>query len=189
MIEVESTTHLEGTDKLRELVLYICKASEADDAFGSVKLNKLLFYSDFLSYLRYGSPITGQEYFKLEHGPAPRLMLPLMDNMRLNQQLAIAERKYRGKPQKKPVALYEADLTKFSAQEIDTVHQVLRIFQSHNAKEISDLSHQFTGWQLAGDRETIPYSSILLHKGELSAQERQWVQELDMTGVEELLCA
>ncbi len=189
MIEVQFTSHLEGTDKLRELVLYVCKASEADDAFGSVKLNKLLFYSDFLFYLRYGSSITGQEYFKLEHGPAPRLMLPLMDDMKIDKQLAIAERKYRGRPQKKPVALKEADLNKFSAREIDTVHQVLRIFQSHNAKEISDLSHQFTGWQLAENRETIPYSSILLHKSELTEQESQWVQELDMTGVEELLCA
>ena len=189
MPKIQFKTHLEGTDKLRELVLYICTASESDEAFGSVKLNKLLFYSDFLSYLENGTPITGQEYFKLEHGPAPRLMRPLIDDMKANEQLAIAERSYYGRQQKKPVALREADLTKFSAQEIAVVDQVLRAFQDHNGKELSELSHNFAGWQLAEEGETIPYSSALLHKGELTAQERRWAQEIDMTNVEELLCA
>lgn len=62
MPTIQSVSPLEGTDKLRELVLYVCTASEGDESFGSVKLNKLLFYSDFLSYLQHGIPITGQEY-------------------------------------------------------------------------------------------------------------------------------
>lgn len=182
-------SHLDGTDKLRELVLYVCTLSERDEAFGSVKLNKLLFYSDFLSYLEHGSAITGQEYFKLEFGPAPRLMRPLLDDMKANQQLVLADRNYHGRPQKKPLALREADLTKFSAQGIDIVNQVCRTFQAHNGTEISELSHNFPGWQLAEEGETIPYSSALLQKGELTAQESRWAQEIDMTNVEELLCA
>ncbi len=39
----ETKNSLTGSDKLRELVLYICAASEGDEAFGSIKLNKLLF--------------------------------------------------------------------------------------------------------------------------------------------------
>lgn len=182
-------TDLDGTDKLRELVLYVCTASEADEAFGSIKLNKLLFYSDFLTYLQYGTPITGQEYQKLEHGPAPRVMLPLLRDMQAAQQLAIADRSFFGKPQKKPVALREADLTRFSAQEIAVVDHVLRTFHKHNGMEISELSHTLPGWQLAEEGETIPYSSALLRRGELTTRERRWVQELDMTNVEELLCA
>jgi len=181
--------HLAGTEKLRELVLYVCTASESDEAFGSVKLNKLLFYSDFLSYLQHGTPITGQEYQKLKNGPAPRLMLPLLNDMKASAQLAIAARSYFGRAQKKPVSLREADLTKFSAQEIATVNQVLRAFQKHNGMEISELSHNFPGWQLAEEGETIPYSAALLHRGELTAQERQWAKELDLTNVEGLLCA
>lgn len=183
------TTQLEGADKLRELVLYVCKVSEADELFGSTKLNKLLFFSDFLCYLENGMSITGQEYFKLEHGPAPRLMLPLMRDMQTANQLAIAERKHFGKIQKKPIALREALLARFSGQEIAVVDYVIGKLKGFDGTEISELSHQFTGWELAEEEETIPYSSVLLDKGELTAQERQWVQELDMTGVEELLCA
>lgn len=69
------------------------------------------------------------------------------------------------------------------------MNQVLRTFQRQNGTEISELSHNFPGWQLADEGETIPYSSVLLHRRELTVQERQWAQELDLTGVEELLCA
>lgn len=189
MSTTQLKNNLEGADKLRELVLYVCAASESDEAFGSVKLNKLLFYSDFLTYLRHGVSITGQEYQKLKNGPAPRLMLPLLNDMQTEGQVAMAERRYFGHPQKRPVALREADLTKFSAQEIAVVNQVLRTFQRQNGTEISALSHNFSGWQFAEEGETIPYSSVLLHRRELTAQERQWAHDLDLSDVEELLCA
>jgi len=189
MPTTQSKNNLEGTDKLRELVLYVCTASEGDEAFGSVKLNKLLFYSDFFSYLQHGVSITGQEYQKLKNGPAPRLMLPLLNDMTELEQLAIAERRYYGHPQKKPVALREADLSRFSAQEIAIVSHVLRTFQNYNGMQISEFSHNVLGWQLAEEGETIPYSSVLLRRRELTAQERQWAHDLDLSGVEELLCA
>lgn len=183
------THHLEGTDKLRELVLYVCKASESDERFGSIKLNKLLFFSDFLFYLENGVSITGQAYQKLKQGPAPRLMLPLLNDMQTAKHLALAERKHFGKIQKKPVALREAHLTRFSGQEIATVDYVIGKLKGFNGTEISELSHQFTGWELAEEGETIPFSSVLLQSNPLTLQEQQWAQELDMTGVEELLCA
>ncbi len=182
-------THLDGADKLRELVLYVCKASETDEAFGSIKLNKLLFFSDFLSYIEHGVSITGQEYQKLKNGPAPRVMLPLLNDMQTAQQLAVAKRSYFGRVQKRPLALREANLARFSGQEIALVDYVMRTLKGHNGMEISELSHQFTGWELAEEGEIIPYSTAVLRSTPLTAQERQWAQELDMTGVEELLCA
>jgi hypothetical protein len=35
---------------------------ESDAIFDKAKLNKILFYSDFLAYFRTGKPITGQRY-------------------------------------------------------------------------------------------------------------------------------
>ncbi len=48
-----------STEKLRELVLYIADKCEEDRTFGAVKLNKILFYADFISFAEYGEPITG----------------------------------------------------------------------------------------------------------------------------------
>ena len=37
-------------EKFKELVLYISRRSEHDQAFGAIKLNKLLVFSDFYSF-------------------------------------------------------------------------------------------------------------------------------------------
>ena len=104
---------LDGTDKLRELILYICVACDADPYFGSTKLNKLLFFSDFAFFGATGRPISGAEYQKLENGPAPRIMKPLLDDMQERRELAIADRDRDGLPQKRPVALSLATAESF----------------------------------------------------------------------------
>ncbi len=58
-----------------ELLLYISKKCASDPKFGATKLNKILFYSDFLAYAQLGNSITGCEYQKLPHGPVPKRIL------------------------------------------------------------------------------------------------------------------
>ena len=41
-----------ATDKFRELILYIAQESEGDPNFGATKLNKILFFCDFLGLPR-----------------------------------------------------------------------------------------------------------------------------------------
>ena len=67
--------------KLRELILLIARSSERDEHFGATKLNKILFYSDFWAYRKLGRSITGEVYRKLEHGPAPKRLLPVVRRM------------------------------------------------------------------------------------------------------------
>ena len=64
-----TTARIQENDaKFRELILLIAVKSEGDSYFGETKLNMLLFYIDFLSYLELGLPITGQKYQKLAWG-------------------------------------------------------------------------------------------------------------------------
>jgi len=175
--------------RLRELILHVCRASEGDDRFGSVKLNKILFYSDFIAYLRFGESISGAEYFKLKNGPAPRIMLPLLKDMESAKEFALAERRYYNKTQKRPIALREAELTHFTADQIATVDFIVREFRNTSAAEISELSHQFLGWQAASEGETIPYFTGRAIQRELTEQEQQWAEEIDLTGVAEMLHA
>ena len=175
--------------RLREMVLYICQRSEGDEAFGSVKLNKILFYSDFARYGVDGSSVTGQEYQRLKNGPAPRAMKPLLDEMTAVGELVIAQRSYYGRPQKRPVALREAELSEFSAWDIAIVDKMISRFWCMNAAQISDESHKLPAWELAEEGETIPYSSVLLARRDLTQSERQWAHDLDMSGVEDMLAA
>jgi hypothetical protein len=160
-------------EKLRELILLISELSQIDQKFGAIKLNKLLFHADFSSFLTYGQPITGQEYFKLPQGPAPRRLKLLTEQMRKRQEFAWQEVEYFGRPQKRPIALRAPDLSVFSGAEVNLIHQTLEKFWNKNATEISDQSHLFLGWKAVHLHETIPYTTALVSRRSPTEHERK----------------
>src|SRR5215467_9574991 len=93
-MRIKSSNIQPNDEKFKELILYIASHSEDDPAFGATKLNKLLFFADFITYLRLGHPITGQEYQRLENGPAPRRMLPAKAELLLDNDIAISKPMY-----------------------------------------------------------------------------------------------
>jgi Protein of unknown function (DUF4065) len=148
--------------KFKELILLICARSEHDQKFGAIKLNKLLFHSDFSAYLTYGKAITGQDYFKLPKGPAPKRFLPITLQMQDAGDLAYKESEYYGHIQKKPIALRQPDVSVFTSQEIDLIHKIIQKYWNLSASEISERSHGFLGWLVARDKEIIPYPTALV---------------------------
>jgi hypothetical protein len=159
--------------KLRELMLYVCIKCGNDKRFGSVKLNKLLYFSDFYAYAYLGAPITGVEYFKLPNGPAPRRLIPIRDEMTAKGELGMQHVKLSpGYIQKRPVALRDPDLSVFSAKEIALVDDVINVFCNDNAREISDASHRMMGWRAARDNETIPYETVFVSNEPLTPLEQ-----------------
>jgi Antitoxin SocA-like, Panacea domain len=159
-------------DKLRELILHISRQSEGDPCFGATKLNKILFYADFLAYRNTGQAITGAEYQKLNHGPAPRQLKPLHDRMEREKAIAVRPNEYGGYQQKRTLALREPILGKFTAEEIALVDRIIQNLWGKSATEVSDLSHRFIGWHLAKLGETIPYGVALLTRRDPTEKER-----------------
>jgi hypothetical protein len=159
-------------DKLRELILYLSYLSEQDRHFGAVKLNKLLFYADFMAYLRFGRSITGQEYQRLEHGPAPRRLKPLIERMRKTGDIVVREDNIGGFRQIRTLAKREPKLAVFSGPEVALIDETIHRFRSISATEISEKSHDFLGWKLAELNETIPYSVALIGARHPTERER-----------------
>src|SRR5712692_10912782 len=149
-------------EKLRELIIYVSMLSAQDPKFGATKLNKLLFYSDFLAYQRFGMAITGQEYQALPQGPAPKRLKPVMEKIKRAGDLKEERRKSGRFQQIRPVSIRTADLSKFSGPEVDLVRDVVLRLWNLNATQISNESHLFLGWQLGIQGETIPYSTVLI---------------------------
>lgn len=148
---------LSKPDKFREAIIYISRKSELDPKFSVTKLNKILFFSDFVFFGQHGKSITGQKYSKLERGPVPKAMMPVSKEMEADGDLIIREGTYYGYPQKKPIALRDPHLEVFLAIEIAMIDSVIEQFWRFTAKEISGASHGFIGWQIADFKETIPY--------------------------------
>ncbi len=165
--------------KLGELILYISKKSAYDPHFGATKLNKILYFSDFIAYGRWGAAITDAEYQNLPKGPAPRRLIPVRDQLVKDGALAIQPVGLgTGYTQIRTVNLREPDLSVFRANDIALVDEVIEGLNSLNANNVSDLSHKLVGWKSTVVGDTINYATIFLSDEPLSEAEQKRAREL-----------
>jgi hypothetical protein len=162
--------------KFRDLILYIAHKSEADPRLGAVKLNKILFYSDFNAFRELGASISGATYQHLEEGPAPREMLPVRRAMLASEEAKIESRVYFGRKQDRLVPLRPVDQL-LSPDERRIVDEVISEFWHMDAKQISRYSHDEYGWRLTDEGESIPYSSALFSADPLTQEQIERGQE------------
>ena len=148
-------------NKLRQLVLLLAERSHDDPTFGLTKLNKLLFFCDFLAFRRRGRPLTGATYYKLPYGPVPRIveeeLLPKMESAGLCHEV---DATYYGKPQRVIVADRRADRSVFSSSDLQLIDEVLDGLRDSNGSQVSNLSHEFIGWQVVDLGEEIPFETV-----------------------------
>jgi hypothetical protein len=160
--------------KLKELILYVAQKSADDPRFGATKLNKILFFSDFLAYGELGRPITGVRYQRLDHGPAPVRLLPAQRELETEGAVQLVEVAHYTWTQKRLTPTRRADLSTFSATEIAVVDEVVDWLREFSATEVSALSHLERSWQIVADREEIPYEYVFLSNEPLTpADERR----------------
>jgi hypothetical protein len=162
----------ENEAKFKELILYVSQQCAGDPKFGAVKLNKILFFSDYLAYAQYGSAITNFEYQRLRNGPAPRRFVPIRDEMIEQRELGIQVIPLRnGHTQHRAVNLRKPNLSVFSAEEIALVDTVISALSNEDAQSVSEISHRTVAWQAALEGETIPYGMVFLSNQPLTEAE------------------
>ena len=167
--------------KLGELILYISQKSARDTYFGAIKLNKILYFSDFIAYGRWGKPITGAQYQHLKLGPAPVRLLPVRKELEEARFIAVQPIQVPGgRIQHRTVNLREPDLSVFDAREIALVDEVIEALRGLNATEASELSHLELGWKLTEEGDVIDYRTVFLSDEKLSESEiRRLERELE----------
>lgn len=101
-------------------------------------LNKLLFYTDFVSYRKSGMAISGLSYRALPYGPVPNnwKYLPLLAGID-QQEAEIGTLLSTEVP---------TDYSCFTHAEIETLDSVAERFKGMSATAISELSHQEEAW-------------------------------------------
>jgi len=75
-------------EKAVAAVLYL--ASQHIEALDKYKLAKLLFLADKFHLVRYGRPITGDEYFALPYGPVPSAILNFLVKEERREQTGLS---------------------------------------------------------------------------------------------------
>jgi putative zinc finger/helix-turn-helix YgiT family protein len=138
-------------------VVWLCRNLER---VGKTKLNKLLFYADFLYFHETSQSLTGSPYRKLQYGPAPAHYQALNEKLEEDEYIKIEETAYPGGYQgedflpgpSSPDPEIVLDPTALSVLEV-----VARKLGPMTAKQVSDLLHQERAWKETPDKCLIPY--------------------------------
>jgi hypothetical protein len=164
--------------KLQELMLYVADRSVDDPDFGATKLNKILAACDFEAYAVLGHALTGVPYQKLEHGPAPRRLLPLQQELINAGDAMLLPRQVASYTQRRLVALRDPDLNVFTGPEIALVDRVLDRSRGKNATTLSQISHDADGWRAVEIGDDIPYNTAYWSRHDLTTDDIDRAREL-----------
>jgi hypothetical protein len=150
-------------EKFKELMLYAAAKSVEDETFGATKLNKILFFSDFLHFGLAGSSITGATYKRKPNGPVATQLPAMAREIEQAHYGHFVERPYFNLKQRRLVADRSADTRVFLDEERDLIDDVIRNLEGSSAADVSNLSHiRSRAWQVAEEGEVIPYTAVFL---------------------------
>jgi transcriptional regulator with XRE-family HTH domain len=146
--------------KFKEVLLYILERVGAKSNVGLTVLYKLMYFSDFDFYEKYGRHLTGANYRKIEHGPAPTSFDNIVSQMIDGGEITKVVADYHGKAQKRYLPLRRADVSSLSGTEVQVIDAVLSRHSDKNATEISEYSHGDAPWQKAKMGELLDYQDV-----------------------------
>lgn len=118
------------------------------DYLWKTKLNKLLFYSDFLHYKRTGFSICGLSYRAIQLGPVPaeydKLYVKLLDDNLFDVEFVpFKENGYMGEALKNKID-FAPEL--FADTELKVLEEVCASLANKTSTEIVDISHREKAW-------------------------------------------
>ncbi len=138
---------------IKNIILYIL---EFQVTF-KTKINKLLWYIDFVHFRKYSVSVTGNSYTHSQYGPTPDdydLIISIMLKSELiGKDEVIAHNEIR--EQFKP--LVTSDKSMFSEDTLETINFVLNKFKGFNCAKISDYSHEEIPYKKTVEGEKISY--------------------------------
>jgi putative zinc finger/helix-turn-helix YgiT family protein len=134
-------------EKATNLLLYFLTTCnpEFND---KLKLNKLLFYTDFLNYKVTGRSISGISYRAIPYGPAPSnydfIFAHFIEKEKIIEPVFIKINHSRVNECYKP--LKDVNLSVFNPEELNSILKVVSLFKDTPSWDLVELSHQERAW-------------------------------------------
>lgn len=119
------------------------------------KLNKEMFYGDFLHYKLHGQSISGLQYQAIQYGPVPVHYDTIYDNIDgISKEIVVAY-----DMESTRLSCSSCDTSVFSEPELKTLGAVLAKIQPMSTQEVIDRSHLEDAWKHYREgNQLIPYS-------------------------------
>lgn len=140
----------------KEMVIYLCTSIQN---VSKTKLNKLLFYSDFISFQKLTLSMSGLAYEHNHYGPVPLNYTLLYES--LKEDGVIDLKSFSNYEGEYIVPINQEKFKYLSGQHIEVLDKVVEKFKNFNAKDISDYSHEESAYKDTGHNEPISYEYAL----------------------------
>lgn len=164
--------------KAEQMVLYISNKLQDCTGYGSVVLNKVLFYADATAFLKTGKTISGFTYIKQKNGHTPgNTFVNMRTRMISSGAVEMKDVERFGKVQKRLIPRKAPSLLAFSGEEISFMDEVCEFAKELNATQMSEYSHKELGWILAREFEEIPACAYLLTNSEINENDVKWAKD------------
>ena len=137
-------------DRLKNILLYFIEKS---DGVFFTKMNKLLFYADFMAYRVTGKGMTGLAYKAIAHGPVPvrwDRIYSFYDE--IDQEIVQFS---DGREGTKLVSKLSPDMAEFSDDELKILEYVSQRFKNETPTQISETSHEEEAWKKYKDSDKL----------------------------------
>jgi putative zinc finger/helix-turn-helix YgiT family protein len=136
---------LPDLEKFTEMIVFFAEKLKPY----KTKMNKLLFYADFVMYERSGFSMSGMRYVALQMGPVPDKYDTIYEHLARKVAFDIIADLFPdgGVGEKfKPNLNHEFNPALFTSDELSVLEEVAKKFKNTSTKEIIDISHKEKGW-------------------------------------------
>ena len=141
--------------KLAEAVVYVAHKTQGD--FGSIKINKTIYYADLEAFKTLGSSITGAQYHKIRLGPVPKHIL--MAERKLESEGAL--KVDRDTMNHSRIAGRAPNLNLFSESETKILDTFIAELAPKSAMQVIEESHDIR-WDVVRNQDLLPYEFAFL---------------------------
>ena len=146
-------------EKLTEMVVYFSEKLEP----WKTKLNKLLFYADFLHFKKTGFSMSGTRYRAINMGPVPNNFNSIFEYMANNNEIDVWVTEFANGAigeQFKPKKNRQFNPELFSELELEVLGKAATIFKGTSTTDIINISHKEKAWiENEKERKIISYKN------------------------------
>jgi len=135
-------------EKFTEMVVFF--TANAQPSLWKTKLNKMLFFADFLHFRKDVQSISGCRYRAIDMGPVPNNFNSLFDYIAVNDHVDINVTYFDNGgigEQFIPNPKRTFDESKLTKGEVDTLTEVVKKFKKISTSEIISISHKEEAWE------------------------------------------
>lgn len=143
-------------DKYRNAILFFLKYCN-NQYLGLTKLNKLIYYLDFVSFRDTGRSVTGDIYVHKDYGPVPDAVDTILRELREDGSIDIEEMPYAAGFKAKLLLKKEPDLKAFSTEERTLLETICKELALWPTEKIVNQTHLEAPWFFSKPFQQVDY--------------------------------